>query len=70
MKLVVMSNKPLSTFETWVEKMFSVPNNKLNNPNYDSEIFDKSELPRLVEVKPVKDYKLNLYFQSQSSDNF
>lgn len=69
MKLVLMSNKSLDTLESWTKKMFlEVPNYNLAQPSYDREIFDTKDLPRWVEVKPVKNYrKLILHFASKSS---
>ncbi len=72
MKLVLMGKEDLGTMGKWVKEMFSqIPNHDREKLVYDSNIFDKSKLPSLVQIKPISDKRvLKISFATPSMDNF
>ena len=72
MKLVLLSNVPLDKMEEWVKRDFSaVPNKNRKRKTYSAQIFDESELPRLVEIEPITERReLVLRFPMPSTYGF
>lgn len=56
MKLCVMSVEDLDTLEAWVSEIFTaVPNHDRAEITYPGDVFAASDLPRLIQVRPVAD---------------
>ena len=72
MKLAILSKYSLDDLTEMVKKYFSeVPNYDRKKLQYDSEIFSGEQLPRLINIKPVKDIKkLTLFFPTPSKDPY
>lgn len=72
MKLAILSKFSLDQLETWVrEKFTAVPNANIKEQNFDPEIFNLKDLPRQINIEPVKDIKkLNLQFATPSGHKF
>ncbi len=72
MKLVMMSPAPLDQLEKLAREKFSaVPNYDYKKLVYDSEIFDESQLPRIVKIKSIKKlHKIELSFATPTERPF
>ncbi|MBI2601661.1 MAG: insulinase family protein [Deltaproteobacteria bacterium] len=72
MKLAVLAPLSLDELETMVKERFSeVPNHKLTRPHFDSDVFEDKELPRIVNITPVKELrKLELVFATPNPNEY
>lgn len=56
MRLVVVSNKDLTTMEEWIESLFAeIPNSNLSPPEFLNLPFTKENLGTIWKVIPVRD---------------
>ena len=69
MKLVLMSSHSLDLMERWATEKFShIKNNDRESLTYSPTLYDSSQLPRLIQIKPVKDLReLDLVFAAPSN---
>ncbi|MEZ4654948.1 MAG: insulinase family protein [Candidatus Eisenbacteria bacterium] len=71
MRLCVMGPQDLDTMEGWVKDRFAaIPNRNRGDLTYPTDVWNPSDIPRLVQIKPVTEARtLELQFASPSVES-